>query len=197
MIEHVKRAIEPLLIRIKTLVAKGVLASIEDSTEVQLFKISGIEDDVLEDVERIQEYGRSSYPPVESQVIYAALNGNKDHAVILKTAYDQARPKDMEEGDNIVWDIHGNLIELTAEGIKITSNTGGEVLIKDGNISLNGDTPVARKGDTTLSDITDDPTFWTWLAAAGTTLSGLGVVAPIPTELKAKIDSGSSNVGAG
>ena len=55
----------------------------------------------------------------------------------------------------------------------------------------------ARKGDATLSSPADDPTFWTWLAAAAAVLAGLGVVAPIPTSLTGKISGGSSEVKIG
>ena len=55
----------------------------------------------------------------------------------------------------------------------------------------------ARKGDATLSVPADDPTFWTWLAAAAGVLAGLGVVAPIPTSLTGKISGGSSEVKIG
>jgi hypothetical protein len=55
----------------------------------------------------------------------------------------------------------------------------------------------ARKGDAVASSPTDDPTFWTWLAAAAVVLAGLGVAAPIPTSLTGKITGGSSEVKIG
>jgi len=55
----------------------------------------------------------------------------------------------------------------------------------------------ARKGDATLSSPADDPTFWTWLAAAAVVLAGLGVVPPAPTSLTGKISGGSTEVKIG
>ena len=55
----------------------------------------------------------------------------------------------------------------------------------------------ARKDDPTTSSTVEDTVFWTWLAAAGIVLAGLGVVPPIPTSLTGKISSGSSQIKVG
>lgn len=197
LMHQISRALEPLYIKMKSMIVKAVVDAVNDSNEIQILKITGISDDVIENVQRVQEYGRTSVPPVGGQVIYAALNGNKDHVVALTTGYEQARPKDLESGDNVMWDIHGNTVELTEAGVRIISNTGGEITIADGKIVLNGNTPVARKGDTVSSDTVSDSTFWTWISAVNTGLNGLGVILESPTSLTSKITEGSSNVEAG
>lgn len=55
----------------------------------------------------------------------------------------------------------------------------------------------ARKSDAVQSGITDDSTFWTWLAAAAAVLAGMGVAVPAPTSLTGKITGGSSEVQIG
>jgi hypothetical protein len=55
----------------------------------------------------------------------------------------------------------------------------------------------ARKGDEIKSTATEDPTFWTWIAAVGAVLTGLGVTAPVPSSLTGKITGGSSEVKIG
>jgi hypothetical protein len=69
-------------------------------------------------------------------------------------------------------------------------------LLDDGGIhTFNGGAiEAARKGDAVQSTMTNDAAFWAWLAAAGTVLAGLGVVAPIPTSLSGKITEGTSEV---
>lgn len=56
---------------------------------------------------------------------------------------------------------------------------------------------VARVNDPTSTDIVTDSIFWTWLSAAAGVLAGLGVVAPTPTSLAAKITSGSARLKVG
>jgi hypothetical protein len=57
-----------------------------------------------------------------------------------------------------------------------------------------GSRNAARKDDAIQSTMTDDPTFWTWIAAAGAVLTGLGVAVPIPTALTGKVTDGTKEV---
>lgn len=64
--------------------------------------------------------------------------------------------------------------------------------------NLSATKEVARKGDTIQSTQSVPPNaFWTWIAAAGSVLSGLGVAAPIPTQLDGTITSGSQRLKVG
>jgi hypothetical protein len=72
---------------------------------------------------------------------------------------------------------------------------GSHLVDNDGTHVFNeGTKEAARKGDAVQSTMTDDATFWTWIAAAGAVLTGLGVAAPIPTSLSGKITEGTSEV---
>ena len=72
---------------------------------------------------------------------------------------------------------------------------GSHLVDNDGTHVFNdGTTEAARNGDAVQSTATDDATFWTWIAAAGAVLTGLGVAAPIPTSLSSKITEGTSEV---
>lgn len=78
-------------------------------------------------------------------------------------------------------------------GKTLGADDGIQIEIEDGKITIAGGTKgAARDEDPVTSTSTDDPVFWTWIAAAGSVLSGIGVTAPIPTSLKGKISAGSS-----
>jgi hypothetical protein len=98
----------------------------------------------------------------------------------------------------------GDNVEHKAKGDhKTTSKThtiaaSGAVKVDGSEIVLNGGSNgVARINDLVLSTAADDPVFWEWIAEAGSVLAGLGVVAPVPTTLTGKIDTGSVTVKAG
>lgn len=80
---------------------------------------------------------------------------------------------------------------LEGHGAKVELKDNGDVILNEGTKGA------ARKDDATTSSATTDPTFWAWVAAAGTVLAGLGVVAPVPTSLAGKISGGSSTVKVG
>jgi phage gp45-like len=113
------------------MVGKALLASVYDNKEIQLVKISGLDSEVLDNVERIQDYGFSSVPPVnESEVIFIALGGNRDHAVAIKVDSGKYRPKANAQGVVTMYDMFDNLIKMsegktehTSESIELNGNS--------------------------------------------------------------------------
>lgn len=84
------------------------------------------------------------------------------------------------------------------KGDDVEHKAVGTHAINASEVNLNnGSKGVARLDDAVLSTSVDDPIFWTWIAAVATLVAGLGVVAPIPTQLLAKITSASTSVKAG
>lgn len=102
---------------------------------------------------------------------------------------------------------HNYQVEVAIDSGEITifsTNAAGSAvaatiaLDNAGDIKINaGTSGAARNGDSVASTPADDPTFWTWLAAAAVVLAGLGVVVPPPTSQDGKITSGSSTVEIG
>lgn len=107
-------------------------------------------------------------------------------------------------------DTHGTLTVTAGESVTIEAGdsltlsspeqestvvvTPDDITLKSGTNEARG---IARIEDTTTSDITTDSSFWTWIAAAGTALAGIGVTLPAPTSLTGKISSASSRIKAG
>lgn len=83
------------------------------------------------------------------------------------------------------------LYATDADGVE----QGSHLIDSDGKHKINdGTKQAARKGDAVQSSPADDAAFWTWVAAAGTVLAGLGVTAPPPTSLTGKITAGTEEV---
>ena len=102
-----------------------------------------------------------------------------------------------KETDRILYEDRktGDFVKYDAASKKYQISITGDIEAAGALIALNGDAKgIARLDDTTLSNATADPIFWTWLSAAGAVLAGLGVAAPIPTALTSKINSASSTV---
>ena len=119
----------------------------------------------------------------------------------ILTEINQKTPSQYsKETDRILYEDRktGDFMKYDAATKKYTISITGDIEADGANIFLNGDAKgIARLDDTTLSNATSDPLFWAWLAAAGTVLAGLGVVAPIPTALTSKINSASPTVKTG
>lgn len=94
-----------------------------------------------------------------------------------------------------------DVVQVTSTEADVKLTAKGDVRIAGTKVGLgpSGDTTaprVAREGDAVSSAMVNDSTFWTWIAAIGTVLAGLGVTVPVPTSLASKISEGSDSVRA-
>lgn len=168
------RIISTLANRARAAITKALVESVIDSGEIQLVKVSGLADEVFDDIERLQNYGLSSNPPSNSEAILVNICGSRDHVLAIVVDNAENRPKDLESGETMVYAKFGNKIKLD----------------KDGNIKLNGGGKGgARNGDEVTITSEDNPAFFAILDAAAT-LAGL----PKIESITGKITSSSSSV---
>ena len=74
---------------------------------------------LLDDVDRIVEFGLASNPPVDSEVVLVRLGGNRTLSIVVATNHQPSRPRDLEPGDTQIYDVRGAYIKLTANGMEI------------------------------------------------------------------------------
>ena len=143
-----KQLISKLSRRIYNLFTRGRLYSCEDSTTIQQVQISGLNTDVMGQVERFQNYGISSNP-VGGDVVFARLQGSSDKPIVI-VAQGSGRPTGLSSGDVVIYDDKGQTIKLSSSGIEIT--TGTQLIVNapntiiNGNVLVNGGFAVASGG---------------------------------------------------
>jgi len=186
MIKQIESNFKKVFTRLRLIITKAIVDKINDSTEVQLLDVSSLDSEVLKTLERIQEYGLSTVPPAKASAIIGSQGGDRSNSVVLKTGYPQGRPKDKQEGDVTLWDIHGNTIELTSDGIKVT---GAEVNIN------NGTEGAARENDTV--EVTIPALSFIVEVTGGAGAPAVGVKNPNPVVVDGFIDSSSGSVKIG
>lgn len=141
----------PIVSRLQMMMGKALLAALaDDSTAVQLIKVEGLEGEVLDQIERPQNYGLTSVPPAGSQAVLLFMGGNRDHGIAILVASDGDRKKDMAEGEVALWSKFGNYILLkTDKGIEVEA--GGESVAVNGSVDATGDltteTNITASGD--------------------------------------------------
>ena len=84
-------------------------------------QVTGLDDEILDEIEIIQQVGFSSWLPNGSRVILLPLNGKSSRSVIIGSTespiFIQA-----EEGQTIIYDQFGHQILLHENGVKIVGN---------------------------------------------------------------------------
>lgn len=91
---------------------RGKLGLVDSSLDVQRVQVQGLAGEMLQDVELIQQFGFTSYPPADADVVVIPLGGNTSHGVVLATEHGSYRLKSLGEGEVAVYDQSGSSIVL-------------------------------------------------------------------------------------
>lgn len=111
--------------RIKGLVVKGLIKAVNDVTDIQVVKASTQYDEITDDIERVQNYGFSSNPPIDSESIVIYFGGNKDHGVVIACDSGSFRVKGLLSGEAVFYAQFGQELKHNADGTTSLTNTGG------------------------------------------------------------------------
>lgn len=195
-----------MITMLKNLLKSGQASTFDDSGDIQISKSNWL-GRTKQTVESLVPYGTFGTPMAKVRQILFSLRGNESNIAALNSDSTNRIKKNTEPGEygigspltgaNIYFKKNGDIvIEIPKENLIVTAGT--KIAFDAPEVNLNsGSKGVARLDDSTLSTAVEDPVFWTWLAAAGALLAGLGVVAPIPTAQTGKINSASGTVKAG
>lgn len=128
----IKKATAPLMQRINNMMSRGVLTGIDNNQGYQALQATLWSGEVQDDMERVQQYGFTSRPPLGSEVIVIFPQGDRSHPIVLAVDNRALRPKDLndEEGDNAMYSAGGNFIRLQAADGKIYIDAPHNVIIR-------------------------------------------------------------------
>lgn len=177
--------------RIRLAIAKSLLKAVDDSKGLQIVRLQVLSDEDIEGIERLQSYGLTTNPPLNSEAIAAEVGGSRDNLVALVIDSAAYRVKNLESGEVVLYCQHGQTIKHDKDG---------DTLYDGGSHKFNsGGRAGARVDDSTLVDDATDANFIAWLAAAQIYLSALATAAGAtmpaqPTTVIGKITTGSASV---
>lgn len=115
LIENLKRKIFLLL-------GRGIVKALTTNQGTQLIQVVALDGETITDVERMEEYGFTAVPDVDSEAAIGFVNGNRDQGLILCIADRRYRPTNLASGEVMVYDKNGSKIHLKADGsIEITA----------------------------------------------------------------------------
>jgi len=125
-LDDLRRAFRPITNRLANLVGRGVVKGVDDAKKVQELQVRLIDDtEVRDEIERFQEYGFTSNPPTDSEVVVVFVNGRRDHGLALGAEDRRYRIKNLASGEVAIYSQHGQSITLKANGdIEVTPKAG-------------------------------------------------------------------------
>ncbi|AGG58116.1 phage baseplate assembly protein V [Vibrio lentus] len=118
----VQKLLAPIRRRINGAITRAVVSGVVEGLQRQNLQLKMHADESVDDIERFQNYGCSSFPPVGSEAILAAIGGNLGNLVAVAVEDKKYRPKG-ESGDVFLYHLEGHKIRLTKDGKVVVTAT--------------------------------------------------------------------------
>ena len=109
------RLLTPLKRRLQLLVDRAVLRIVTDSSERQQLQIQTQIGDTNSDVDRWQNYGHTSVPPLGAEAITLSVGGSRSNLVVICAEDKSVRLKDLDVGDSALYHLEGHFFKLTKD----------------------------------------------------------------------------------
>lgn len=91
--------IERLQRRVNVMIGRAVLTAIDDARRIQEVQLVALKGEVLDPVERFQEYGFSSHPIPGATAVLLSLGGERQHAIAVAVDDRRHRPTGLAAGE--------------------------------------------------------------------------------------------------
>lgn len=104
-------------------VGQGWASLLDDTDFVQRLQvIEGVLADgqrVIDNVPNYQNFGFSSVPPLGSDILMVRLAGDRSMSFVVGVLHRDSRLRNLSPGDSAQYDVRGQKITITSEGIEI------------------------------------------------------------------------------
>jgi len=131
--------------KLKSVFGKGLVDSVNDAGAIQTIKISGLENEVLDGIDRIQNYGMISNPPKGSEVVAVFMGGSREDGIAVAVDCGEYRITGLQTGEVCVYSKHGNTILFNTAG-QLVLNSGAESAVKGDTMKGDAATPASYDG---------------------------------------------------
>lgn len=140
--------IRPLQQRILLMLARGIVSDSTDTDGVQRILAEVLKDEVLDKLERFQNYGFSSRPLDGAEALITFVGGNRDHGIVIAVEDRRYRLKAMEKGEVALYSDEGDFVHLKRDRkmeigtLELTINAETKAIINSPETEINAETSV-------------------------------------------------------
>jgi len=130
------------------LIGRALMRTINDATTRQTTQVEVTEGELIDDVERMQNYGMTSVPPAGSDATLLFLGGDRAQGIVIAMENQTLRIKDLLNGEVAIYDDKGNVFKLGTNAVELVATQHVEVTAPtvrivgavtiQGNLQVNG-----------------------------------------------------------
>lgn len=136
----------------RNVAGRGLVLLVDDARAMQTLQIGVLDNETIEGAERIQEYGFSSHPLPEAEIVALFIGADRSHPIVV--ACDDRRyrlslqPGEValytDEGDNVVLR-RGRVIEVSTSHLVV--NAADDVAVTTGTVDIKAPGGTTIHGD--------------------------------------------------
>ena len=127
-LRDMSRMVAPIKNAMVNMIARAVIAAINDGTGIQSAQVKILEGESRDEVERFQQYGFTSVPLPGAEGVVIFVGGNRDHALLVNVDDRRYRPKNLAAGEVQIYNHVGDYVHIKADGtMKVVASTKVEV----------------------------------------------------------------------
>lgn len=131
MIGELNRYIAPLKRKILSMIGKALIEAVNDNTKLQTVKISLLKDELADEVDRVQNFGFTSNPPVNSEAVAISAGGDRGNMIVIVVDNSETRLTGLESGESAIYNAFETFIKLLKDK---------KIIIQGDNIFIGGET---------------------------------------------------------
>ena len=132
-VRDVMRLLHPVINRVMMMVARGVVKYAEDKGGLQVLQVELLNGELRGGIERPQTYGHSSKAPAGAEAFCVFVGGNRDHGLALSVTHRASRPRNVKDGESMLYDDQEQRVYLSRDGIDISAPSGKWLRLQVGN----------------------------------------------------------------
>ena len=135
--------------RVKLAIGRAVLHLVDDARKMQAVQLVALSGEVLDGVERFQNYGLTAHPHEGAEVVLLSVGGIRQHSIAIAIDDRRYRVVGLAKGEvclytdeDEAWSPHriilkrGRVVEI--EGAELRLKASGEVAITSSSLTHNG-----------------------------------------------------------
>lgn len=130
--EDVRRITDTIRKKIFLVAGRGTLKTVDNTKTTAKVQGEFIKDEIISDIEKLEDYGFTSYPEEGAQIVAIFIDGNREQGLAIRTHDRRYRPTDLEPGEACMYHKSGSRVTMKADGsIEVESTVG--ITLKTGD----------------------------------------------------------------
>lgn len=147
-----QRLMSPIITRVRRICLGAIIRRVDDEGDLQKMQVESIGHSVYDNVEKFEQFGFTSNPPLGLDAIIIERAGKH---IIVAIGDRKYRIKNLESGATAVYDMRGQIIQLDSRGITVNDAFGNKIITTSAGIDTTDANGNNVKMDGNGTNITD------------------------------------------